>query len=141
MPWDEISKADYKPWTSSISNDAVVRLTYDQIGQNTTFSKIKSSITWLEKYNDKEYSLNIIKYKDEQKKLKDTYKELDELYKLSNELNIKNIIADTTAISRAKEKVERNKAWLKKISNDIYIDENVKVINNMIGQSGTAKRN
>ena len=141
LPWDEISKADYKPWTSSISNDAVVRLTYDQIGQNTTFSKIKNSINWLEKYNDKEYSLNIIKYKDEQKKLKDTYKELDELYKLSNELNIKNIIADTIAISRAKEKVEKNKAWLKKISNDIYIDENVKVINNMIGQSGTAKRN
>jgi carboxyl-terminal processing protease len=141
LPWDEVAKADYKTWTSTSSNSAVVNSIYDDINKNTTFSKIKNSIDWLEQYNDKDYSLNIIKYKDEQKKLKDTYKDLDELYKLNKGMNLENNAADTTAINSAKEKIEKNTAWLKKLSNDIYIDESVKVLNNMIQQSGTAKRN
>ena len=141
LQWDEITKAEYKPWTSTISNDAVVNTTYEQLNKNATFSKIKSSVAWLEQYSNKEYSLNITKYKDEQKKLKDTYKQLEDLGKLAKELNIKNIPVDTVAINAAKEKVEKNTKWLKAISNDIYIDETVKVINNMISQGNTAKSN
>ena len=141
LPWDEIPKADYKTWTSTISNGVVVNAAYDDIKKSNTFGKIKTSIDWLQQYSDKEYSLNIVKYKDEQKKLKDTYKELDDFSKLGKEMNVKNIAADTNAINLAKEKVEKNTKWLKAISNDIYIDENVKVIYNMISQSATAKRN
>ena len=140
LPWDEIPKADYKTWTSTSSNDITINSAYSEINKNTSFNKIKTSLTWLQKYSDKEYSLNIVKYKDEQKKLKDTYKELDDQSKLAKEMNVKNIAVDTTAINLAKEKIEKNTKWLKTLSSDIYIDENVKVINNMIQQSGTAKR-
>ncbi len=141
LPWDEIAKADYKPWTSTVSNDAVISTSYNQIATSSTFNSIKTSVQWLEKYNDKDYSLNINKYRDEQKQLKATYKELDDLSKLKKEMNIKNIAADTVTINAAKEKVEKNKQWLKRISKDIYIDETVKVMNNMINQSTTAKSN
>jgi hypothetical protein len=46
-----------------------------------------------------------------------------------------------SAINAAKEKIDKNNAWLKRISGDIYIDETVKVMNNMITQSTTAKVN
>jgi carboxyl-terminal processing protease len=141
LPWDEIPKADYKTWTSSISNDVVVNSSYAELNKNNVFARIKTSIDWLQQYNDKEYSLNIVKYKDEQKKLKDTYKELDDLSKLGKEMNVKNIAVDTTEINLAKEKIDKNTKWLKAVSNDIYIDENVKVLYNMISQAGTAKRN
>lgn len=141
LPWDEIAKAEYTPWTSTISNDIIVSNAYEQINRSPTFSKIKSNVNWLDQYNNKEYSLNIVKYKEEQKKLKATYKELDELYKLSKEMNIKNIPVDTVVINAAKEKVERNAQWLKRISSDIYIDETVRVMNNMIVQGATAKNN
>ena len=141
LPWDEIAKADYKPWTSTISNDIVINAIDEQIAKNTIFNKIKASSEWLEKYNDKEYSLNITKYREEQRQLKVKAKELDDLYKLSKEMNVKNIAADTLAINSAKEKIEKNNQWLKRISNDIYIDESVKVLNNMISQSTTAKSN
>ena len=141
LPWDEIGKTDYKPWTSTISNDVVVNYSDEQLAKNTTFKKIKESILWLEKYGDKAYSLNLNKYKEEQKQFKAKVKELDELYKLNKDLSVKNNAADLVVINAAKDKIEKNKAWLKRVSGDIYIDETVKVMNNMIMQSATAKTN
>ena len=87
------------------------------------------------------FPLNIDKYKEEQKEVKNTYKQLEDLNKLPKELNVKNIAADTVVINGAKDRIEKNKAWLKRVSNDIYIDETMKVINNMIMQKATAKNN
>ena len=141
LAWDEIEKAEYKPWTSTYSSSTVVNTVNDDLKKNATFSKIKSDIDWLEKYSDKEYSLNIVKYKEEQQQLKATYKDLEDLNKLTKEMKVKNVEVDMAAINAAKEKVEKNTAWLKKLSTDIYIDETVKVMNNMINQSSTAKTN
>ena len=141
LPWDEIAKSDYTPWTSTISNSIVVNSSYDQINTSSNFGKIKTNIQWLEKYSDKEYSLNIDKYRQDQKALKATYKELDTLFKLNKQLDVKNIGADLTAINAAKDKIDKNTQWLKRVSNDIYIDETVKVMNKMINQAITAKAN
>ena len=141
LPWDEIAKSDYKPWTSTISNDVAINLSDAQIAHNVTFNKIKESINWLEKYNDNAYSLNLSKYKEEQKLIKGKVKELDDLYKLNKDMTVKNIAADTVVINASKDKVDKNEQWLKRISKDIYIDETVKVMNNMITQTATAKSN
>jgi len=141
LPWDEIAKADYKPWTSTISNDVVVNYSDKQIATSPTFNKIKESILWLEKNSDKAYPLNLAKYKEEQKAFNEKRKELDDLYKLNKEMSVKNIAADTVAINAAKEKIDKNAKWLKSVSNDIYIDETVKVMNSMITQTTTAKNN
>jgi carboxyl-terminal processing protease len=141
LPWDEIAKADYTPWTSTISNSSIVNSAYDQINTSSNFGKIKTNIQWLEKYSDKEYSLNIDKYRQDQKELKATYKELDTLFKLNKELDVKNIGVDLQTINAAKDKIEKNTQWLKRVSNDIYIDETVKVMDKMINQSVTAKAN
>jgi len=141
LPWDEIAKADYKTWTSNVSNDIVVKYGGDLVSRNPVFNKIRTSIDQLEKYNDKEYSLSFTKYKEEQKQFKAMVKELDEIYKLAKELDVKNTTADAALISAAQDKAEKNKQWLKRVSNDIYIDETVKVMSNMITQSSTAKSN
>lgn len=141
LPWDEITKAEYKPWVSTYSTQAVVNSVNDDLKKNTTFTKMKTDIDWLEKYNGKEYSLNIDKYKEEQKQLKAAAKELDDLSKLAKEMKVKNLAVDTMAINAAKEKIEKNNQWLKRMGTDIYIDETVKVLNSMISQSATAKNN
>ena len=141
LPWDEIARSEYKPWTSTISNDVVVKYSDAEIAKNATFNKIKESITWLEKYSDKAYPLQLAKYRQEQKELKVKQKELEDLFKLNKEMNVKNIQADMAAINAAKEKIDKNTAWLKRVSGDIYIDETVKVMNSMILQSATAKTN
>ena len=141
LPWDEITKADYTPWKGGEINDLAISNFKDEMKKNTTFSKIKADIEWLQKYNDKEYSLNIVKYKEEQKQLQTTRKDMDGLSKLSKTMNVKNIAADTMTINSAKEKIKTNSDWIKRVSNDIYIDETVKVMNTMISQNATAKNN
>lgn len=141
LQWDEIAKADYRTWTSNISNPAIVSSANEEVNKSTTFGKIKANVQWLEKNNDKEYSLNISKYREEQKKMKDIYKEIDNLYKLSKPMSMVNLQADSMAISNDSDKVEKNKQWLKVRSDDIYIDASVKVINKMITQNNTAKTN
>ncbi len=141
LPWDVIGKADYKTWTSTVSYDAVVKYSYEQIANNEKFKIIKESIGWLEKYNEREYSLNLTKYNADQKNFKDKIKELDEVDKLAKAMNVKNNEVDNEQINSAKEKIEKNAQWIKRVSTDIYIDETVKVMSNMITQSATAKNN
>lgn len=141
LPWDEISKADYQQWSGAANNDAVVSTINAQLNNGSVFSKIKDNVNKLEKFEEKEYSLNIAKYKEEQKAVKDLYKQLEELSKLSKDINVANSSADAEAVNASKDKAERNKQWLKRLSGDIYLDETVKVITNVIEQKSTAKNN
>lgn len=141
LPWDEIGKADYKTWTSNISNEAVVNFAQHQIDKDENIKKIQHYIKWMNDNNDKAYSLNLKKYKEEEKEAKEKGKELDDLFKLKKDLMVKNISADTAAINVTKDKIEKNNQWLKRVSADFYIDESVKVMNSMIKQNATAKNN
>ena len=141
LPWDEISKADYQPWSGAANNDAVVTAVNAQLNNGSVFSKIKEKVNQLEAYNEKEYSLNINKYKEEQKTLKAVYKQLEELTKIAKDINIANAATDVETINASKDRAERNKQWLKRLSGDIYLDETVRVISNIIEQKTTAQNN
>ena len=141
LSWDEISKADYKPWTSTYSTDAVIASANDQVRSSTVFSSLKNKIEWINKENDKEFPLSLEKYKAEQKGLKVAYKQLDSLYKLPAEMKVKNIDADLAKYTADKEKTEKNKQFLNRLKADIYVDETVKVLNKMITQSNLALNN
>jgi len=141
LKWDEIAKADYTPWTTTYSADAVVKTANDQVNSSATFNELRQNIQWLDKENDKEYSLNLVKFREETKQVKNVYKEVDSLSKLTKELNVKNILVDIPADTANKEKTEKNKQFLTRIKDDIYVDETVKVLDNMIGQSNIAKTN
>jgi carboxyl-terminal processing protease len=138
LSWDEINKADYKPWVSTYSSSAVISSAKEQVNASSTFNTMKHQIEVIDKLNDKESSLNLVKYKEEQQQLKMAYKELDSLYKLPVDMNVVNITADTSGFNADKDRVDRNKQFLKRLKGDIYIDETVKVMNNMINQSNVA---
>lgn len=141
LSWDEIPKADYMPWTSTFSTDAVVAEAKEGVNKNTTFEKIKKEVNWLAENSNKEISLNLEKYKEEQKQFKNTFKQLDDLSKLEKVLDVKNALSDVASINIDKDKIDKNKQFLKRISSDIYIDETVRIMNNMIRQSNLAKIN
>ncbi len=56
-------------------------------------------------------------------------------------MDVINMDADTLTINAAKDKVDRNKQFIKRIGDDIYIDESVKILNKVIEQGNVAKRN
>ncbi len=140
LPWDEISKADFKPWAGAANNDAVINTTNTQLNNNTVFSKIKENVNKLETYSTKEYSLNIAKYKEEQKTFRAINKQLEDLTKLAKEIQVSNAAVDADFINATKDRADRNKQWLKRLSGDIYLDETVKIISSLIEQTATVKK-
>ena len=138
LSWDEINKAEYHPWVSTYSSDAVINAANDQVNTSSTFKTMKQQIEWIDKKNDKEVSLNLVKYKADLQQMKVAYKQLDSLYKLPKEMNVLNSSSDTVGLSADKDKQERNKQFLNRLKGDVYIDETVKVMNNMINQTNVA---
>ena len=140
LAWDEISKSDYKLWTSNYNTDLIVASAKEQVKNNMTFKKMREKIDSIDKDNTKAYSLNFNKYQLSQKKLKVRYKQLEELLKLPAELTIKNSAVDNEKLTTDKDKAEKNKRFLNTLKNDIYINEAVTVTNKMIAQTILARQ-
>jgi len=138
LGWDEIKKADYTPWVNLYNNQTVINTATAQVNASPVFNKMKTEIAWIDKQNDKQYPLSLVKYQKEQEQLKVAYKELDSLYKLPKDLTVVNNPVDTTNFSSDKDKADRNKQWLNRLKGDVYIDETVKVMDNMIDQANVA---
>lgn len=136
LKWDEIPHAEYDLVYPKNYFDNIVANTNEEVKQSTVFNAIKSSVNWLDKYNNKDYALNISKYKAEQKQLKETFKSLDTLVKLKNPITIVNLNLDTAKINSTEDKIEKNKQWIKVRSSDVYIDESIKVLDRMILKNG-----
>ena len=140
LAWDEIAKVDYTPWAGNYNNDEVIKISNEEVKNSQVFNSLKSKVDSITKEDDKDYPLNLVKYRAEQKELKSTYKRLDQLLKLGKELNVSNIPADTSRINGDKEKSEKNKKFINAIKEDIYIDEAVRVTNHMISDNKKNKK-
>jgi carboxyl-terminal processing protease len=142
LPWDEISKANYKV-TSNGSELAVVEKTAEQrVKDNVSFGLIHNNAEWLSKQNDKEYSLNLQKYQQEQKLIRATVKQIEALTSLQGTgLDISFLQQDEEKINKMdKDKAERYRNWLKNLKKDIYLDETLSVINDMVKQEHTVQK-
>ena len=138
LPWDEIQKADYSPWKYSFDPNNIRASSQARVSLNPAFNLIKTNTEWLAKENDRVYSLSIDKFRDEKKKVSATYKQLETLNKLPKELTVSALQDDANKYANDKDKDDRFKAWLKSLRNDLYLDETVNVMNDMVNQHNMA---
>jgi carboxyl-terminal processing protease len=141
LPWDEIAKADYNTWKNNIDLNTIKTTSSSRINNNSIFNLIKTKTEWLSKQNDKEYSLQLDKFRQEKKAVSATYKELEALTKLPKELDVQPLKGEENKYASDKAKEERFKGWMKNLRNDIYLDEAVNIMNDMVTQNLTAKKN
>ena len=139
LKYDQIPKADYKTWSSSASSNPIVTQANQAVKSSNTFSKIREQARWIEQNTNKAYQLNIKNYKAEKDSMAALYKKVENLYKLPKPLLVANLMTDTAFINKTKENKESNTAFVKAISEDIYIDESVKVLYKMITQGAMAR--
>jgi carboxyl-terminal processing protease len=135
LPWDEIQKAEYTPWKYAYDLSKIKNASNERMKNSTTFTQISKDAEWIEKQNDKLYPLNLEKYRAEQKELKAAYKQIEALGKLpdSAQLNIVSLSQDMAKYnSEDKDKSERYKQWVKSLKSDVYLDEAVKIVDNMV---------
>ena len=134
LPWDEIQKAFYAKLMPSYDLELIKRKSYDRINENPTFNAIKASSVLLEKANEKVYSLQLSKYREEQKQLRDSFKKIDEASKDLKPLQVNMLALDEKRLSEDNDKLERRKQWINSLSKDIYVKETTQVVADMISQ-------
>lgn len=140
LPYDEISKASYSKWNPGYSLDAVKQTAAARIANDSTFKRIQEASLFVGKQNDKAYSLQLDKYRTEQKQIREAIKRIDTLTKSQKPLPVAFMKQDESKyISIDKDKTERYKQWLTGVSKDIYVDQAVKVIKDIVTQQNVAK--
>lgn len=139
LPWDEINKASYNNWQSVFDLKALQQLSQQRLETDNTFQLIRENTEWLSKQNDRHYSLQIDQYKNEQKAIRSTIKQLETLLKLKGEIDVAALPKEVNRWENDKSKQERFEAWIKNLRKDIYLDQTVKVVNDMINQQNLVK--
>jgi len=140
LPYDEISKASYPKWNPGYSLDAVKQSASARIANDTTFKRIQEASVFVGKQNDRSYSLQLDKYRQDQKQIREAVKRIENLTKLQNPLPVNFLKQDESKyISVDKDKTERYKQWLTGVSKDVYVDQAVKVVKDIVTQQNLAK--
>jgi carboxyl-terminal processing protease len=139
LPWDEIGKASYTNWSSGYDLKIIQQLSNQRLENDVTFKLIRESTDWLSKQNDKQYSLQIDKYRKEQTMIRSTVKQLESLLKLNGQLDVSALPDETNRWENDKNKQERFNQWIKDRQKDIYLNQAVKVMNDMISQQNVVK--
>lgn len=141
LPWDEIGKASYTPWNPGYSLETIKQLSNKRLENDPKFQLISSNTEWLSKQSEKDYSLQLSKYQEEQKKVRSTVKQLETLQKLTKLMDVSALSNEVNRWSDDKPKQERFQQWLKNLQKDIYLDQAIKVMNDIIGQQNLVKGN
>jgi carboxyl-terminal processing protease len=139
LPWDEVNKATYNNWNSGYDLKTIQQLSSQRLENDQTFKLIRENTDWLAQQNDKTYSLNIDKYRKDQVSVRASMKQLETLMKLKTELNVAALPAETNRWAEDKNKQDRFNQWLKNLQKDIYLDQAIKVMSDMISQQNLVK--
>ena len=141
LGWDEIPQASYTKWNSTDEFTPIIQKANQNVKADSNFNGIREIVNQLEKLKNEPLPLNIVKYREMQEEIKGISKKMDEFYKLQNTLNVSPLKVDSLAmIGEDSLKINAQKAFIKSVSSDIYIDKAVKVMNRMIVQSSVAQR-
>lgn len=139
LPWDEVSKAGYNNWKPGYDLKTIQQMNNQRLESDVTFKTIKENTDWLSRQNDKQYSLQIDIYRKEQAALRATVKQLETLLKLEGQLDVATLPSEVNKFENDKNKQERFNQWIKNLQKDIYLDQAVKVMNDMISQQNLVK--
>jgi len=140
LSWDEIPKANYTVWNPGYSYSSVVAEENADLTKSPVFNGIRLDVDSLDKYNDQETPLNLVQYKAQIEQIKALSKRLDNLTKLTNEFPVHSIQEDLVSIGSDSDKIAKNTQFIKRVGDDLYINQTIKVVEKMIGEEQVAQR-
>jgi carboxyl-terminal processing protease len=141
LPWDQIPRTAHITWTPTYQKDSVVAQARRRISNDTLFQLISNTASYLYKQNDKIVNLQLEAYNKVKEQIKNAVKRLDSLQQGRGALQVKALQGEENRWSNDKPKQERFERWLKTLGKDIYVEQGVKTMQDMIKDIPvTAKR-
>ncbi|WP_142686268.1 carboxy terminal-processing peptidase [Chitinophaga polysaccharea] len=136
LVWDEIPRASFTAWNNPVNTESLKKSSEKRMASSPAFKLLNENLNTLKKLEKQEtYSLNLQTYKSEQKTNTAALKKYDAVNDKVKELNIVNIKSDMEKFGSDSSKIASNKNWIKVRTKDIYLDEAVNVMNDLIVQS------
>ena len=141
LPWDQIPKTAYITWTPAYQKDSVVAMARRRIGTDTLFKLISNTASYLSRQNEKVVNLQLDAYTKAQEQIRGAVKRLDSLQQGRTSLQVNALQGEENRWSNDKPKQERFERWLKTLGKDIYVEQGIKTMQDMIKEMpATAKR-
>ena len=132
MPWDEIKPAAINAWAANWNIDEIKKKSKARIENDLAFKQIRALEEKYKKQADNTLiSLNLEKFRLEQKNNNEETDVLEKLEKEAKQLNAYGMALDLEKIASDSAKKVMNEDWIKSVKKDSYIKEAVNVIKDM----------
>ncbi|MEO8773334.1 MAG: carboxy terminal-processing peptidase [Gelidibacter sp.] len=134
LAYDKIDATNYTVWENSSGYQDAIKNSYGRIAKNEQLKLIDENAKWIKKIRDRElYSLKYDDYKATLKLNEDEAKHFEKLTDYKTNLTFNSLPYENQLIvgdSILKQKRER---WHKALSQDVYIEEALNVLNDLTG--------
>jgi carboxyl-terminal processing protease len=132
MPWDKIDPADFKIWDKQNNFDLAIAESKTRMKNNAQMKLIDENAKWLDERNKENvYSLNIDKFKAEQKLLEDKNKKYKSIVDYKNAFEFKSLPYEFESMNKDSVLKEKRDRWHESLSKDIYIEEAIHILNDL----------
>jgi len=132
MPWDKIDPADFKIWDKQNNFDLAIAESKTRMKNNAQMKLIDENAKWLDERNKENvYSLNIDKFKAEQKSLEDKNKKYKSIVDYKNAFEFKSLPYEIESMNNDSVLKEKRDRWHESLSKDIYIEEAIHILNDL----------
>ncbi len=133
MSWDEITKADYTPWTENRNFAQAIANSKKRIEANSLFKLIDENARWVQKQRDENtYSLQYDTYKKQVEESEAMIKKFKELTEYKSPLHFSSLPSDEEKAKSNEDVKIRLDRWHENLQKDIYVEEAVSVLDDLL---------
>jgi len=134
MEWSEIKPVKYRHGVISLdAMDNIKAASEQRVKENPSFQKVLEQAKYMKERSDKtSQNLNLVKYQKEREKVVAKSKEFEDMFPEIEDLKVTNLEVDKEAINIDETKAAQNDDWLKSIQKDIYIEEALAIMKDMM---------
>lgn len=132
MGWDKIDPAVYTMWNKQNNFDSAIANSNKRMTGNKQFQLIDENAKWINERSEvNQYSLNLDKFKAEQKALEETAKKYKSIVDYKNDLKFVSLPYESDAMKTDVTLKEKRERWHESLSKDIYVEEAINVLDDL----------
>ena len=132
MPWDKIEAAKFIPWTNNANFEKAIENSKKRIAENAYLKLIDENAQYV-KQQQKEnvFPLNYEAYKKVIEKNEEHAKKFKAISDYKSDLKFSSVASDEAKIKTSEDLKLRRDRWHESLQKDVYIDEAVKVLEDL----------
>ena len=132
MPWDKIEAAKFIPWTNNANFEKAIENSKTRIAENAYLKLIDENAQYV-KQQQKEnvFPLNYEAYKKVIEKNEEQSKKFKAISDYKSDLKFSSVASDEAKIKTNEDLKLRRDRWHESLQKDVYIDEAVKVLEDL----------